>query len=154
MYQLKSEQKIPASLTEVWDFISSPRNLNRIAPDYMDFQIVQKDLPEKMYPGLMIAYKVSPLLGIRLDWITEITYVEDLKYFVDEQRLGPFAIWHHEHKIEAIEGGVLMSDIVTYLPPLGILGKIANSLFVSKQVNEIFDYRTKALIEIFGEFKG
>jgi len=153
MYQLRSEQKIPTDLITAWDFISSPRNLKRITPDYMGFEIILKELPEKMYPGMIIAYKVSPVLGLKMTWVTEITHVDELKFFVDEQRFGPYTIWHHEHKIEAIDGGVLMSDLVTYLPPFGLFGKIANKLFIAKQIQEIFDYRTKALIEIFGEFK-
>jgi len=153
MYQLRSEQKIPTDLITAWDFISSPRNLKRITPDYMGFEIILKELPEKMYPGMIIAYKVSPVLGLKMTWVTEITHVDELKFFVDEQRFGPYTIWHHEHKIEAIDGGVLMTDLVTYLPPFGLFGKIANKLFIAKQIQEIFDYRTKALIEIFGEFK-
>lgn len=153
IFQLKSEQKVPASVSEVWDFISSPKNLKRITPDYMGFEISLKGLPEKMYPGMIIAYKVSPVLGIKMTWVTEITHVEDQVYFVDEQRVGPYTIWHHEHKIEPIEGGVLMNDIVTYKPPFGIIGTIANGLFIRKKIDEIFNYRTKALIEIFGEFK-
>ena len=154
IYQLKQEQKVPATIGEVWDFISSPRNLKRITPDYMGFEIITDDLPEKMYPGMIIAYKVSPVLGIKMTWVTEITHVEDKVYFVDEQRIGPYAVWHHEHKIEKIEGGVLMSDIVTYKPPFGILGQITNSLFIRKQIESIFTYRDKAVIDIFGEFKG
>ena len=153
MYLLRSEQKIPTDLITAWDFISSPRNLKRITPDYMGFEIILKELPEKMYPGMIIAYKVSPVLGLKMTWVTEITHVDELKFFVDEQRFGPYTIWHHEHKIEAIDGGVLMTDLVTYLPPFGLFGKIANKLFIAKQIQEIFDYRTKALIEIFGEFK-
>lgn len=94
---------------------------------------------------MIITYKVSPLLGIKLNWVTEITHVKDKQYFVDEQRIGPYAMWHHEHKIEPIEGGVLMTDIITYQPPMGFLGVIANSLFIKKQLQDIFDYRIMAL---------
>jgi ligand-binding SRPBCC domain-containing protein len=105
-----------------------------------------------MYPGMIITYKVSPLLGIRLDWMTEITQVKDLEYFVDEQRIGPYTMWHHQHKIEPIEGGVLMTDIVTYQPPMGILGALANSLLIKNQLQQIFNYRTVALEKRFGKF--
>lgn len=153
-YQLKSTQKIPASMEEVWDFISSPKNLKEITPDYMGFDIISDDLPEKMYPGMIIGYKVSPLLGIKTTWVTEITHVRDMEYFVDEQRIGPYSIWHHQHFIEPIEGGVLMRDIVTYQPPFGFLGAIMNTLVIKKKLAEIFDYRTKAVEEKYGIFPG
>lgn len=151
-FQLKQSQKIPASMEEVWDFISSPKNLKEITPDYMGFDITSEGLPEKMYPGMIISYKVSPLFGIKTTWVTEITHVRDLEYFVDEQRIGPYRIWHHQHFIEPIEGGVLMKDIVTYEPPFGFLGRIANSIIIRKKLKEIFDYRTKAVEEKFGKF--
>ena len=152
-YQFYTTQKIPSSLEKVWDFISSPENLKKITPDHMGFDIITPELPEKMYPGMIIAYKVSPLLGIKMTWVTEITHVEEKAYFVDEQRIGPYSMWHHEHKIEAINGGVLMTDIVSYSPPMGILGKLANSLLIRKQLKQIFDYREKAIISIFGEME-
>lgn len=151
-YQLHKKQKVNASLEEVWDFISSPANLKEITPDYMGFDITSKDLPEKMYAGMIISYKVSPLLGLKMSWVTEITHVEELKFFVDEQRIGPYSIWHHQHHIKPINNGVLMTDIVTYQPPFGILGAIANSLIIEKQLKEIFDYRTIAVEKRFGKF--
>jgi ligand-binding SRPBCC domain-containing protein len=153
MYQMSTTQKIPASLDKVWDFISSPRNLKHITPSYMGFEITNEPLPEKMYPGMIIAYKVAPLLGIKIKWVTEITHVEDLNYFVDEQRLGPYTMWHHQHHIKKIDGGVLMEDIVSYIPPLGILGDIANTLFINKQLKDIFDFRHKAVEDYFGVLK-
>ena len=152
MYTFQRTQKVPASVKQVWDFISSPANLKNITPDYMGFDIVSKNLPEKMYPGMMIAYKVSPLLTIKMNWVTEITHVKELEYFVDEQRVGPYSIWHHQHHIQKIMGGVLMTDIVDYLPPFGFLGRIANTLVIKKQLNEIFSFRTLKLEEVFGKF--
>lgn len=151
VYQFKAEQKVPASLDEVWDFISSPSNLREITPDYMGFDITSEGLPEKMYPGMIISYKVSPLLGINMTWVTEITHVKEKEYFVDEQRVGPYALWHHEHFIEPVEGGVLMRDIVTYSPPLGFFGAIAKRLFIGKKLKEIFDYRFMAVEQKFGK---
>ena len=152
MYTLQSEQKIPASIETVWDFISSPANLKRITPKHMGFDILTPGLPEKMYPGMIIAYHVSPLLGIRMKWVTEITHVDEKNYFVDEQRIGPYRMWHHEHHLEAIPGGVLMRDKVSYQPPFGILGDIAQALFIKKQLDGIFAYREKKIIEYFGVF--
>ena len=152
-YQLYRTQKIPASIDEVWDFISSPGNLQKITPDYMGFEITSRDLPVKMYPGMIVCYKVSPLLGLKMTWISEITHVKEKSFFVDEQKVGPYRMWHHQHRIEALDKGVLMSDLVTYQPPLGVLGYLANRLFIQKKLAEIFEYRKKSLIQIFGEFK-
>lgn len=150
-YQLHQTQLVPASLDEVWDFISSPENLKKITPPYMGFDITNKLSSPKMYPGMIISYKVSPVLGIKMTWVTEITHVKDKEYFVDEQRIGPYSMWHHEHFIEEVEGGVLMTDIVSYQPPLGFLGAIANTVMIRKQLDEIFNYRRKALIDIYGD---
>ena len=152
-YQKKSEIEVNASLEEVWEFISSPENLKEITPDYMGFDITSKDLPEKMHAGMIIRYVVKPMLGIKTTWVTEITQVEKRRFFVDEQRVGPYKIWHHQHHIEAIEGGVLMKDIVSYKPPFGILGSIVNLFFIRKKLKEIFDYRAEAITRKFGKFK-
>lgn len=151
-YQLIKTQKVPTTINVIWDFISSPSNLKEITPEHLGFIITSDTGKEKMYPGMIITYKVSPLLGIKLNWVTEITHLKDKEYFVDEQRIGPYSMWHHEHKIEAIEGGVLMTDIVTYQPPMGLLGVIAHSLFIKKQLQRIFDYRSIALENKFGKF--
>jgi len=127
-YQFKRALKINASLEEIWNFISSPENLKEITPDYMGFDITTEHLAKKMYPGMIISYRVKPLFGISTTWVTEITQVKDKEYFVDEQRVGPYKIWHHEHLIQKIEGGVLMKDILSYQPPFGFLG--ANRRFV------------------------
>jgi ligand-binding SRPBCC domain-containing protein len=148
-YQLIKKQFVPASIDEVWDFISSPANLKEITPDYMGFDITSKDTPGKMYAGMIISYKVRPVMGIPVTWVTEITHVEDKRYFVDEQRVGPYAIWHHQHLIEPHGNGVMMTDIVSYKPPLGFLGSIANSLLIRKQLEGIFAYREKALKKRF-----
>jgi ligand-binding SRPBCC domain-containing protein len=148
-YQFRKTQVVNASLDEVWDFISSPGNLKEITPDYMGFDITSEGLPEKMYEGMIISYMVSPLLGIKTTWVTEITKIKDKHYFVDEQRVGPYKIWHHQHIIESYIEGVLMTDIVSYSPPLGFLGRLANSLFISKKLNEVFDYRVKAVDKKF-----
>ncbi len=152
-YQLHTTQKIPASVEKVWDFISSPGNLKKITPEYMGFDITSKNLPEKMYPGMIISYKVSPVMGIKTTWVTEITHVKEQEYFVDEQRVGPYFMWHHEHKIEAIPGGVLMTDIVSYKPPFGFLGSIANKIMIKHKLKEIFDFRTNAVEKLFGKWE-
>ncbi|MFC2115575.1 hypothetical protein ACFLTU_03830 [Bacteroidota bacterium] len=152
-YQFYREQKINTSLDEVWDFISSPKNLKEITPDHMGFEILSKHIPEKIYNGMIIVYKVRLLLGIRNSWVTEITQLRDKEYFVDEQRIGPYSLWHHQHFVVPIEKGVLMKDIITYKPPLGFFGAIANGLFIEKELNRIFDYRKVAIEKRFGVYE-
>lgn len=149
-FQLHQKQEINASMEDVWDFISSPKNLKEITPEYMGFDIITPNLPNTMYPGMIIGYEVKPVLGIATKWVTEITQVEEGKFFVDEQRVGPYKMWHHQHHIEPIESGVLMTDIVTYQPPFGLIGNLANSLFISNKLKEIFSFRTQAIINRFG----
>ncbi len=151
-HQLNTTQRLPISLEKAWDFFSSPVNLKEITPDYMGFDITSGfGEGDKMYPGMIITYKVKPVAGIPLNWMTEITHIEDKKYFVDEQRFGPYSLWHHQHWFKEIEGGVEMQDKINYKLPLGFLGDIANSLFVKKQLQGIFDYRYKKLEEVFGK---
>lgn len=153
-YQFRTQQLIPSTLEEVWDFVSSPANLKKITPPRMGFDITSGSLPEKMYRGMIIAYKVRPVARIRTTWVTEITHIEEGRYFVDEQRIGPYALWHHEHFFEPIDGGVLMRDIVSYKPPMGFLGALANAIFIRRQLKGIFAYRHKAVEALFGEFEG
>jgi ligand-binding SRPBCC domain-containing protein len=151
-YQFIESQKLSATIPEVWDFISSPANLKQITPKAMRFDVTHNSGIGKMYPGMIIMYKVRPMFGIPFTWMTEITHVKDLEYFVDEQRIGPYKMWHHQHKIEAITGGVQMTDIVTYQPPYGFLGMIANSLFIKNELRSIFEFRKIALENRFGKY--
>jgi len=120
----------------------------------MGFEVTSPFAPDtKVYPGMIITYKVSPLLGIKLNWMTEITQVKELDYFVDDQRSGPYKLWHHEHHFKEIKGGVLMTDILNYAVPFWFAGQIANKLFVHKEIQKIFDYRGKVINEMFGVYK-
>jgi ligand-binding SRPBCC domain-containing protein len=148
-YQFTRTQKLKGSIKEIWEFISSPGNLQQITPEDMGFIITSNNGSEKMYEGMIITYKVSPLFSIKVDWVTEITKIKEYEYFIDEQRIGPYSLWHHRHKIEPVEGGVLMTDIVTYKPPFGFIGAIANSLIIRKRLKQIFDYREHALDKRF-----
>jgi ligand-binding SRPBCC domain-containing protein len=150
MKRLYSQQWLPISLDEAWDFFSSPKNLNEITPEDMVFEI-KSDVPEKMYPGMFIMYSIRPMFNIPMNWVTEITHVSDRKFFVDEQRVGPYHIWHHEHHFEEKDGGVLMTDILHYNVGMSFLGWIASKLFVDKKVQGIFDYRYKILEQRFGK---
>jgi ligand-binding SRPBCC domain-containing protein len=154
VYSIKTVQKIPVSLETAWDFFSKPDNLKDITPANLGFNIVSKHHGEKMYAGQIIEYKVSPILGIPFYWMTEITNVEDQKYFVDEQRFGPYGMWHHQHHFKAIDGGVEMTDIVHYKLPLFFLGDIANVILVKSQLRGIFNYRYQAVDAKFGKWQG
>lgn len=152
LYTLRSVQKLPISPEKAWKFLSDPKNLKTITPDYMGFEIVSgSDRP--MFPGQLIQYIVTPVAGIKTKWVTEITHVKEGEYFVDEQRFGPYALWHHKHFIKPIAGGVEMEDVIDYKLPFGILGRLAHPILVKSKLKEIFDYRTKKLIELFGEYK-
>ncbi|MFD2562046.1 SRPBCC family protein [Aquimarina rubra] len=152
IYTLQAKQKLPISLQEAWDFLSDPRNLKTITPDYMGFKILS-GADRKMYAGQIIQYIVTPVAGIKTKWVTEITHTADKEYFVDEQRFGPYALWHHKHFIKEIPGGVEMEDIIDYKVPFGILGQLVHPFLVKPKLKEIFDYREKKLIELFGDFK-
>jgi ligand-binding SRPBCC domain-containing protein len=147
---LKSTLLLPITMEQAWDFFSSPQNLNEITPSDMTFNITS-EIPEKMYEGLIIAYKVSPILNIPLTWVTEITHIKEHSYFVDEQRKGPYRMWHHEHHFREVPGGVEMTDILHYDVGKGIFGAIASVLFVENKVKQIFNFREKKLKEMFGE---
>lgn len=149
VYQIHHEQYIQSSIADVWDFISSPANLKIITPEYMGFDITSSNLPKKIYQGMIISYKVKPLWGIRMNWVTEITHVREGKFFVDEQKAGPYSMWHHQHHLEETHKGVRMTDIVTYKPPLWFLGNMANTVFIKKQLDSIFRFRSEAVNKIF-----
>ncbi|RYU87258.1 hypothetical protein EWM62_16220 [Mucilaginibacter terrigena] len=151
-YALKLKQDIPISLKQAWDFFSSPLNLEKITPPDMRFVVTSDySAQTKMYAGMIITYKISPLLGIKLNWMTEITHVQESKYFVDEQRFGPYALWHHQHHFKEIPGGVEMTDILNYAIPFGIIGRLTNNVFVAGKIKKIFEYRVKAIEELFGK---
>jgi ligand-binding SRPBCC domain-containing protein len=150
IYTLKTKQIIPVTLDVAWDFFSSPKNLKTITPPYMGFDITS-NTDEKMYAGQIITYTVRPLLNIPMTWVTEITHVKDKEFFVDEQRFGPYALWHHKHFFKAVENGVEMTDQVDYALPLGLLGRIAHPIIVKNKLEEIFDFRYKKVEELFGK---
>jgi ligand-binding SRPBCC domain-containing protein len=152
VYKLYREQIVKGNIKDIWKFFSDPRNLSKITPPYMNFKILTEDLPDEIFPGLIIEYKVSPVGRIPVHWVTEITAVEKYKYFIDEQRFGPYKFWHHLHLFQQVdEEKIKIIDKVHYIIPLGIVGQIMNLLFVKKRLDEIFDYRAKVISEIFGE---
>ncbi len=152
VYSLKFIQKIPADINTAWNFFSSPQNLNIITPKKLGFKIISKHHGEKMYPGQIIEYTVKPLFGIPLYWMTEITHVKEKEYFIDEQRFGPYSLWHHQHHFKQINNGIEMMDIVHYKIPFWFIGDIANALIVRHQLKIIFTFRYKIIEEKFGKW--
>ncbi len=149
IYTLKRTQTLPISVERAWEFFSSPSNLSRITPAKMNFEITSMSGSDKMYAGQIICYKVTVLPFVRMRWVTEISHVEKPFYFVDEQRFGPYALWHHKHHFEETPAGTLMTDEVNYALPLGYLGQIVHAAFVRAEVNAIFDHRYEILEKYF-----
>jgi len=151
LYRLHKKQNLPISLDLAWDFLSNPNNLKTITPDYMGFHILSgADRP--MFSGQIIQYVVTPIFNIKTKWITEITHVTHKHYFVDEQRFGPYALWHHKHFIKEIDGGIEMEDLIDYKLPFGVLGELIHPILVKPKLEEIFNYRTQKLEELFGKY--
>lgn len=150
LHSLHSKQFLPISLDEAWEFLSNPENLKTITPDYMGFDIVS-GADRKMYAGQIIEYIVRPVLGIKTRWVTEITHVKEPYFFVDEQRIGPYSLWHHKHFLKEVEGGVEMEDIIHYKIPLGFLGNLFHPLIVRPKLEGIFAHRKITLEKLFGK---
>jgi ligand-binding SRPBCC domain-containing protein len=149
IYKMIRKQVIPADIATLWDFFKDPSNLTEITPSYMNFVIKTMDTSDDIYAGQMITYSVAPIAKIPLFWMTEITAVEKHRYFIDEQRRGPYKMWHHQHHFTTTDKGVEMTDIVHYELPLGILGQLAHWLFVKRQLNQIFNYRYHKIEALF-----
>ncbi len=154
VYAIKAVQKIPVDIDTAWRFFSSAANLAEITPSNLAFRIITKYPADKMHAGQIIEYKLRPIPGVSFYWMTEITHINDKVFFIDEQRFGPYSLWHHEHHFRQIEGGVEMTDIVYYKIPYWFLGTLANWLFVHKQLREVFNFRYKAIEDMFGKWQG
>jgi ligand-binding SRPBCC domain-containing protein len=152
LYQLHSLQALPISKEKAWEFLSNPKNLATITPEHMGFHILAGD-NRAMFPGQIIQYKVIPFPGIPTRWVTEITHVLEGEYFVDEQRFGPYSLWHHKHFLKSIPEGVVMEDIIDIKLPFGPMGRLVYPL-IKKQLAKIFAYREQKLIELFGKIEG
>ena len=156
LYRLHAKQALPITKQKAWAFLSNPKNLKTITPEHMGFHMLLGG-ERPMFAGQIIQYKVSPFPGFSTKWVSEITHVEPGSYFVDEQRYGPYAMWHHKHFINEIENGTEMEDIIDYKLPLGVLGQLAHPILVKNQLEKIFSYREKQLTALFGsvaDYKG
>lgn len=153
VYEIREKQALPVSLDEAWAFFSHPKNLAEMTPEYLNLKFTNSLFRDEMYAGQVITYTVKPVLGIPMFWMTEITHVKDREFFVDEQRVGPYALWHHQHHFREIPGGVEMTDIVHYKLPGWWLGDIANTMFVRNQLKSIFTFRRAKVEALFGKYQ-
>ena len=149
LYTLQTQQIIPVGIDQAWEFFSDPRNLSRITPPSMSFEVTS-DLANHTYAGMIITYRVRPLLGVPVRWVTEITHLSRPSLFVDEQRFGPYRFWHHQHHFREVAGGTEIRDIVNYAPPRPAAG-LVNRWMVGPQLRRIFEFRRDALKDMFGE---
>lgn len=149
LHTIREKQTLNLSLSEAWTFFSNPRNLSLLTPPSLGLEL-DTEPPQEMHPGMILEYRIRPLLGIPMRWVTEITHVVPLRLFVDEQRFGPYRFWHHQHLFRETPGGLEMEDIVHYALPFGPLGRVANALVTAGQVNRIFEFRRLFLERTFG----
>lgn len=150
LFLICETQRLPIPIKEAWKFFVTPKNLPVITPSSLGLQLTS-ELPDEMYPGMIITYNVTPLLGVSVSWVTEITHIAEPHLFVDEQRFGPYSFWHHKHFFREIEGGTEVEDMVHYALPLGPVGRVINKLIVRNQLEEIFGYRRHVLEKMFGK---
>lgn len=148
IFSLSRRQVLPLSLEEAWHFFSTPRNLEEITPAFLNFHITS-DIPEEIYAGLIITYRIAAVAGVPMTWVTEIKHVERFRQFVDEQRLGPFRFWFHQHRFREVDGGIEMEDSVHYVMPWGWLGRLVHHVFIRRRLEAIFDFRRAYLEERF-----
>jgi ligand-binding SRPBCC domain-containing protein len=148
-YSLNEEQFLPVDIYKAWDFFSSAENLPVITPPDLNFKIISDVKGKEIYDGMLIEYKVSPLLKIPLGWKTEIVFVNKPYSFTDKQITGPYQLWEHTHQFVEKENGVLVKDSVRYSLPFGVIGQWMHSLIVRKKLNNIFSYRKQILNQIF-----
>lgn len=148
VFTYKTHQFLPTDINTAWDFFSNPGNLQKITPPWLGFKILS-NLPDKMFPGMLIVYKVKPLFGIPLTWVTQINVIHEKIFFIDEQKSGPYKLWHHKHTFIEKDGGIEMFDEVAYSPGFGFLSGIINRIIVSKKIEEIFSYRKDVLNRLF-----
>lgn len=152
LHTFRTTQFIRTDPSTLWAFMSAPKNLSVITPTYMNFKILSNpDDLVHMYPGQIIEYYITPLLHIKMHWVTEITHVKENEFFVDEQRFGPYTFWHHKHFLKEVDGGVEMTDVLHYKLPFGFIGNIVNSFFVKKKIESIFEFRYNKLEELFNK---
>jgi ligand-binding SRPBCC domain-containing protein len=151
LHRLEQTQRFPLSLGWAWDFFADPGNLARVTPPAMRLRITSP-VPDTIYAGMLITYRLTPLPGMRVDWVNEITHVDHPRRWIDEQRFGPYRFFQHQHAFREIDGGVEMHDLVHYVLPRGAVG--VRRLLVAPALRDLFAYRFEVLERILGAWTG
>lgn len=150
IYTLHKKQKLPITVEQAWAFLCNPANLEKLTPSEMNIKIIS-GVDKPMYAGQILQYSVTPLAGLKTEWISEITQYKHQKYFVDVQLYGPYAFWHHKHFVHEIDGGVEIEDIIDYKIPFGFLGQLLHPIIVKPKLESIFNYRKEQMEKLFGK---
>lgn len=153
LYRMAQEQTLPIPQDEAWRFFSTPGNLPRITPPWLDFTVLS-DAKTEMYAGMILRFRLRPLLGIPVSWTTEITHMQEPAFFVDEQRFGPYRFWHHQHRFSPAGHGTRVEDIVHYRLKGGFLGRVFHTRWIRPRLVEIFNYRRQVLLNLFPGSEG
>ena len=147
-YTLKRQQVVPSGRSEVFTFFSDAFNLEQLTPSFLNFQVTTP-APIDIQTGTVIEYRIR-LFGVPMFWRTRITSFVPEESFVDNQEKGPYRLWHHTHTFEEVPEGTLMTDVVRYRLPFGILGTLAHTLFVRRTLDKIFNFRRDSLQQLMG----
>lgn len=150
IHSFKQKQLLHISHDQAWAFFANPQNLTKLTPEWMQLTLLS-EAPQMMYEGMIITQQIKPILGIPLTWVTEITRIKERSYFIDEQRIGPYRFWHHEHRLRETPTGIEIIDTLHYALPFGIFGEIAHQIAVKRKIAEVFAFRYEALEKLFGE---
>ena len=149
IYSLETKQIIDRPIEEIWSFFTNPKNLNQLTPSDMNFKILSGS-SDDFYEGKIISYSINPFKFYNIKWVTEITKIKKNDFFIDEQRFGPYKMWHHEHHfIKNNDNTTTIHDKVIYKLPYGIIGKINHKLFIKKRLLEIFNFRKKTMKQLY-----
>jgi hypothetical protein len=148
VHRLNREQHLGRPLDEVFAFFAEARNLERITPSWLRFEVRSAE-PIEMEAGALIDYRLR-VHGVPLGWTSQIEVWEPGRQFVDRQLRGPYRLWHHRHRFEAVQGGTRITDEVHYAVPFGIVGELVHPLFVRRDLERVFDHRQVAVRELLG----
>ncbi len=149
IYSLETKQIIDRPIEEIWSFFTNPKNLNQLTPSDMNFKILSGS-SDDFYEGKIISYSINPFKFYNIKWVTEITTIKKNDFFIDEQRFGPYKMWHHEHHfIKNNDNTTTIYDKVIYKLPYGIIGKLSHKLFIKKRLLEIFNFRKKTIKKLY-----
>ena len=149
LYTLYAKQTVNKEVGVLWDFFRKPRNLNKLTPEDVHFEI-KSGKSDDFYEGKIISYKIKPFKLLALNWVTEISQVKEGSYFIDNQVSGPYKMWHHEHHFKSnADGTTEIIDKVKYKVPFYILGRLMHKVFIRNKLLSIFNFRQKKINDLF-----